>query len=99
MQLFKHSGSEGNITRVARNLAFAQRKESAISGHFLLIFLCLGPKMAGKKPALNPGTRVSLVKVLANRNFDLPQLPLQAFDVLLKDNGFKNNGHLCHFVQ
>ena len=55
------------ITRVVRNLAFARKKQGAISEHFLLIFLRLGQKRAGKKPALNPGTHVSLVKVLAKR--------------------------------
>ena len=33
--------SDGNITRVSRNLAFAQRRKGAISGHTLLICLCL----------------------------------------------------------
>ena len=56
-----------DITRVVCNLAFAREKKwkSAISGHFLLIFLYLGQKRAGKKAVLNPGTRASLVKVLA----------------------------------
>ena len=64
VQILGSTSSDGNITRVSRNLAYAQRKKRAISGHFLLIFLCLGQKSAGKKPALNPGTRVSLVIVL-----------------------------------
>ena len=45
-------------------------KKGAISEHFLLIFLCLEQKRAGKKPALNPGTRVSLVKVLAKASLE-----------------------------
>ena len=45
--------SEGNITRVVRNLAFA-RKKGAISEHCLLIFLCLGQKGAGKKFRAQP---------------------------------------------
>ena len=43
---------------------FRAEKKGATYGHFLFIFLCLGQKRTRKKPALNPGTRVSLVKVL-----------------------------------
>ena len=50
---------------------FHAETKGAISGHFLLIFLCLEQERAGKKPALNPGTRVSLVKVLSN--FPVPE--------------------------
>ena len=47
---------------------FRAEKKRTISGHFLLIFLCLGRKRAGKKkPALNPGTHVSLVIVLPQK--------------------------------
>ena len=57
--------SDGNITRVARNLAFAQKRKKV---PFLAIFAYLpvfqAEKKGRKKHALNPGTRVSLVIVL-----------------------------------
>ena len=34
--------SEENITRVSRNLAFAWKRNDAMSGHFLLVFPLLG---------------------------------------------------------
>ena len=43
---------------------FREKKTGAISGNFLLIFLCLGQIRPERKPALNPGTHVNLVKVL-----------------------------------
>ena len=45
---------------------FRAEKKGAISGHLLFIFLCLGKQGQEKKTALNLGTRVSLVEVLAN---------------------------------
>ena len=59
-------GSEGNITRVARNLAFARKKKALFLSIFCLFSCVWSQKGQEKKPALNPGTRVSLVKVLAN---------------------------------
>ena len=65
-------------------------KKGAISEHFLLIFLCLGQKRSRKKPGLNPGTRVSLAKVLANFSelidYKLPTLLpiLHYFEFILK---------------
>ena len=59
---------EGNITRGVRNLAFAQKKKRchfwAFSAHFPVFGAKKGEE---KKNALDPGTRVSLVKVLANK--------------------------------
>ena len=49
-----HPFSEGTITRVSRNPTFAQKKRGALSGGFLLIFLCLRPKRAPKESAPNP---------------------------------------------
>ena len=58
-------GTDGNITRVARNLGFAQQKKMLLFlASFVFFFLCFGQKKGRKKPALNPGTRASLVIVL-----------------------------------
>ena len=41
--------SDGNITIVAHNLAFAQKKKGDISGHLHLLSCVLGQKKGGKK--------------------------------------------------
>ena len=56
--------SDGNITRVLRNLAFTQREKASISDHFLFISLCLGQKRQKKKrstqePTKNPKAKKS----------------------------------------
>ena len=60
--------SEGNITRVVRNLAFARGKKMPFLGILFLFSGVWGKKRTEKKTALNPGTRVSLVEVLAKRS-------------------------------
>ena len=57
--------SEGNITKVACNLAFA-RKNRCHFWAFSVYFPVFGAPSAGNKTALNPGTRISPPKVLAN---------------------------------
>ena len=65
---YPQENSEGNITRVARNLAFAQKKKVPFLGIFCLFSCVWGKKGQGKKKtALNPGTCVSLVTVLAKK--------------------------------
>ena len=59
-----------NIFFRGRNV---HQEEGAISEHFLLICLWLEQKRAGQTPALNPGTRASLVKVLAEQGVQKPK--------------------------
>ena len=89
-QIWHFSG--GNNVRRECHQTFAQpgfraERKRAISGHLLLIFLCLGRKRAGKKPALNPGTRVSLVIVLPHNVISTRVLSLFSFLWMLR--------HLC----
>ena len=58
-------GGQKGISPELRATWLSRGKKGAISEHFLLIFLCLEQKRSGREPALNPCTRVSLVKVLA----------------------------------
>ena len=66
--------AEANITRVARNLAFARKTKGAISGHFLLIFQCLGKILGRKKTRAQPwyartsGKSLGRVVRLSNRD-------------------------------
>ena len=54
---YSYTATWGTITRVSRNLTFAQNKKWALSGWFLLVFLCLTrrvPPCAVKTCAVRP---------------------------------------------